>query len=38
MNLLRQSTSEVQNFQASIEKFVDSPEALISTLKQVNFL
>ena len=38
MNLLRQSTSEVQNFQASIERFVDSPEALISTLKQVNFL
>jgi len=38
MNLLRGSTPKVQNFQASIEKFIDSPEALISTLRQVNFL
>ncbi|NOQ35117.1 MAG: hypothetical protein GQ569_04395 [Methylococcaceae bacterium] len=38
MNLLRESTSGVQNFQASIERFADSPETLISTLRQVNFL
>ncbi|NOR79378.1 MAG: ISAs1 family transposase [Methyloprofundus sp.] len=38
MNLLRKSSSEVQNFQASIEKFIDSPDTLVSTLRQVNFL
>jgi len=38
MNLLREVTPKVQNFQASIEKFIDSPDALIFTLRQVNFL
>jgi predicted transposase YbfD/YdcC len=38
MNLLRESTPKIQNFQASIEKFIDSPNTLISTLRQVNFL
>ena len=38
MNLLRESKAGVHNFQASIEKFTDSPETLISTLRQVNFL
>jgi len=38
MNLLRWAKTESKNFQASIEKFSDTPEALISMLKQVNFL
>jgi hypothetical protein len=38
MNLLRESTPKIQNFQACIERFIDSPETLISTLRQVNFL
>ena len=38
MNLLRWAKTGSQNFQASIEKFTDSPESLISMLKQVNFL
>jgi len=38
MNLLRWAKTGTQNFQASIEKFTDSPESLISILKQVNFL
>jgi predicted transposase YbfD/YdcC len=38
MNLLRWSKMGEHNFQASIEKFMDSPEALFSMLKQVNFL
>jgi predicted transposase YbfD/YdcC len=38
MNLMRWSKKGLTNFQASIEKFTDSPDALISMLKQVNFL
>ena len=38
MNLLRWAKSESKNFQASIDKFTDCPETLISMLKQVNFL
>ena len=38
MNLLRWAKTGTQNFQASIEKFMDSPESLVSMLKQVNFL
>jgi len=38
MNLLRTATSRVQNFQTSIERFADSPDILVSTLRQVNFL
>jgi len=38
MNLLRWAKTGTQNFQASIEMFTDSPESLISMLKQVNFL
>lgn len=38
MNLLRWAKIGSKNFQASIEKFTDIPEALISMLKQVNFL
>ena len=38
MNLLRESTPKIQNFQACIVRFIDSPETLISTLRQVNFL
>jgi len=38
MNLLRWAKTGTQNFQASIEKFADYPEPLISMLKQVNFL
>jgi predicted transposase YbfD/YdcC len=38
MNLMRWSKTGTQNFQASIEKFTDSPESLISMLEQVNFL
>jgi len=38
MNLLRRAKTGSQNFQASIEKFTDSPELLISMLKKVNFL
>jgi predicted transposase YbfD/YdcC len=38
MNLLRWAKTGSQNLQASIEKFTDSPESLISMLKQVNFL
>jgi len=37
MNLIRWSKKGINNFQASIEKFTDSPDALISMLKQVNF-
>lgn len=38
MNLLRWSKMETKNLQAIIEKFTDSPECLIHTLRQVNFL
>ena len=38
MNLIRWSKKGIKNFQATIEKFTDSPETLISMLKQVNFL
>jgi predicted transposase YbfD/YdcC len=38
MNLMRWSKTGTQNFQATIEKFTDSPEALVSMLEQVNFL
>lgn len=38
MNLIRWSKTGTQNFQATIEKFTDSPEDLVSMLKQVNFL
>jgi predicted transposase YbfD/YdcC len=38
MNLIRWSKKGIKNFQATIEKFTDSPQALISMLKQVNFL
>lgn len=38
MNLIRWSEKRTKNFQASIEKFIDSPEALVSMLRQVNFL
>lgn len=38
MNLIRWSKKGVNNFQACIEKFTDSPESLISMLRQVNFL
>ena len=38
MNLIRWSKKGIKNFQATIEKFTDSPDALISMLKQVNFL
>ena len=38
MNLIRWSKKGIKNFQATIEKFIDSPNALISMLKQVNFL
>ena len=38
MNLIRWSKKGITNFQATIEKFTDSPETLISMLKQVNFL
>ena len=38
MNLIRWSKTGTQNFQATIEKFTDSPEDLVSMLEQVNFL
>ena len=38
MNLMRWSKIGSKNLQASIEKFSDSPESLISMLEQVNFL
>ena len=38
MNLIRWSKKGSKNFQASIEKFIDSPESLVSMLKQVDFL
>lgn len=38
MNLIRWSKKGTKNFQARIEEFIDSPGALISMLKQVNFL
>ena len=38
MNLIRWSKTGTKNFQATIEKFTDSPEALVSMLEQVNFL
>jgi len=38
MNLMRWGNKGIKNFQASIEKFTDSPESLISMLRQVNFL
>lgn len=38
MNLIRWSKTGTQNFQATIEKFTDSPKDLISMLEQVNFL
>ncbi len=38
MNLIRWSKKGLKNFQATIEKFTDSPQALISMLTQVSFL
>jgi predicted transposase YbfD/YdcC len=38
MNLMRWSKAGSKNLQASIEKFSDSPESLVSMLEQVNFL
>jgi predicted transposase YbfD/YdcC len=39
MNLLRWSSKKgSQNFQATIEKFTDCPDTLVSALRQVNFL
>lgn len=38
MNLIRWSKEGIKNFQATIEKFTDSPDNLISMLRQVNFL
>jgi predicted transposase YbfD/YdcC len=38
MNLIRWSKKGIKNFQATIEKFTDSPDTLVSMLKQVNFL
>jgi hypothetical protein len=38
MNLLRWLKGGAKNLQASIEGFSDSPESLVSMLKQVNFL
>ncbi len=38
MNLMRWSKKGTKNFQATIEKFTDSPDTLVSMLKQVNFL
>jgi predicted transposase YbfD/YdcC len=38
MNLIRWSKKGIKNFQATLEKFSDSPDALISMLMQVNFL
>jgi hypothetical protein len=38
MNLMRWSISGYALFQATIEKFTDSPEVLVSMLEQVNFL
>ena len=38
MNLIRWSKQGSKNFQASIEEFIDSPESLVSMLKQVDFL
>ncbi len=38
MNLIRWSKKGINNFQATIEKFTDSPDTLISMLRQVNFL
>jgi len=38
MNLIRWSKKGIKNFQAMIKKFTDSPQALISMLRQVNFL
>lgn len=38
MNLIRWSKAGTQNLQTTIEKFTDSPEALVSMLEQVNFL
>jgi len=38
MNLIRWSIFSFALFQATIEKFTDSPEALVSMLEQVNFL
>jgi hypothetical protein len=38
MNLIRWSKTGTKNFQATIEKFTDSLEALVSMLEQVNFL
>ncbi len=38
MNLIRWSKKRIKNFQATIEKFSDSPDTLVSMLKQVNFL
>ena len=38
MNLIRWSKKGLKNFQATIEEFTDSPQALISMLTQVNFL
>ncbi len=37
MNLICWSKKGIKNFQATIENFTDSPQALISMLKQVDF-
>lgn len=38
MNLIRWSKKGTKNLQATIEKFTDSPDTLISMLRQVSFL
>ena len=38
MNLIRWSKKGIKNFQALIEKFTDSPDTLITMLRQVDFL
>jgi len=38
MNLMRWNKKGLTNFQARMEKFTDTPDELISMLKQVNFL
>lgn len=38
MNLLRWSKAGLKNFQATIEKFIDSPNSLVSMFRAVNFL
>ena len=38
MKKIRWSKKGITNFEATIEKFIDSPDTLIFMLKQVNFL